>query len=87
MIDLTRDQSYTSVLNELKNLLFSELYGTDEKRITDGELKVGPNRKYWPPPNRELGLTRGHQWPVPPINPGRGKDIFPKAIEGGDCSV
>ena len=87
MNDLANDPSYASVLNELKYLLVNELYGTDEKWITHGELTGEPNRKYWPAPNRELGLTRGHQWPVPPINPMGGMDFFPEAPEGWDGSV
>ena len=42
------------------------------------DLKGLPNRTYRPAPNRGLGLTRGDQWPVPPINPDGLMNFFPE---------
>jgi len=87
MNDLGRDPSYATELGELKKLLTLELYGSDEKWLRDGCL-VGENSKeYVPGQNRELSLTRGAQWPVPPINPKGMMNFFPEAPDGCDDSV
>lgn len=87
MTDLAPDPAHADTLESLKALLVGETYGSDDKWVTDGELTGEPAKKYWPGPNRELSLTRGHQWPVPPINPKGGMKFFPEAPEGWDGSV
>ena len=79
--DLARDPAKANVLAHLKGLLISELYGSDLTYITDGSLTGLPNRRYRAAPNRGLGLTRGHQWPVPPVNPGGKMVFFPELPE------
>lgn len=86
MVDLADDPASTVTLYEMKELLRSELYGSDEKWVDGANLVGEPGRTYWPGPNRELSLTRGHQWPVPPINPKGGMKFFPEAPEGWDGS-
>ena len=71
----------TSKLAALKALLIEELYGSDLEWVADGALTGLPNRTYRPAPNRGLGMTRGHQWPVPPVNPGGLMAFFPEAPE------
>ena len=76
--DLASQPSMANTLVRLKNLLISELYGSDSEWLTDGELVGLPNRTYRHAPNRSLGLMRGHQWPVPPVNPGGLMNFFPE---------
>ena len=76
--DLAGQPTIANVQEGLKNLLISELYGSDLEWLSDGELTGLPNRTYRPAPNRDLGLIRGHQWPVPPVNPGGLMNFFPE---------
>lgn len=77
--DLAGQPTMANVIEGLKNILTSELYGSDLEWLTDGALTGLPNRMYRHAPNRGLGLTRGHQWPVPPINPDGLMNFFPEA--------
>ena len=76
--DLAGQPSMANVLEGLRNILISELYGSDLEWASDGNLTGLPNRAYRHAPNRGLGLTRGHQWPVPPINPDGLMNFFPE---------
>lgn len=87
MNNLANQKSSAGVLADLKSLLKDQLYGSDEKWLSDGELVGEEAKKYWPGPNREISLTRGHQWPVPPINPKGSMKFFPEAPKGWDGSV
>ncbi len=77
--DLAAKPEHVERVEQMKALLMAELYGSDQEWIVDSKLTGLPNRTYWPAPNRGLGLTRGHQWPVPPINPGGLMNFFPEA--------
>ncbi len=68
MTDLSADPAHAGTVARLKNLLRSEMYGSDEKWFTGDEIVGEPGRTFHPGQNRGLSLTRGHQWPVPPIN-------------------
>jgi len=78
LTDVARDPAYGNTLGHLKSLLVASLYGSDLDWVTGGELTGLPNRRYRPAPNRGLGMTRGHQWPVPPVNPGGLMNFFPE---------
>ena len=52
----------------------------------DGEFTGELARAFRPGPNRELALTRGHQWPVPPTYPKGGMKFLPEAPEDQDSS-
>jgi len=83
MTDLAPDSEYADTLDRLKVKLRQEMYGTDKKWL-DGENIVGePARTFHPGPNRGLSLTRGHQWPVPPINKKGDMVFFPEAPPQG----
>ena len=79
MNDLAADPLHADTLNGLQLKLRSCLYGSDEKWLTDSELVGEPGRTFYPGPNRGLSLTRGHQWPVPPINKKGDMVFFPEA--------
>ncbi|MEM9476967.1 MAG: sulfatase-like hydrolase/transferase [Pseudomonadota bacterium] len=85
LTDLAEDPMYRDTLGHLKALLTQALYGTDLDWLEDGELVGLPNRRYRHAPNRSLGLTRGHQWPVPPVNPGGLMNFFPEVPEDRDA--
>lgn len=86
MNDLASDVSYQKTIETMQAQLHSELYGSDEKWI-DGDNIVGePSRTFHPGPNRGLSLTRGNQWPVPPINTKGDMVFFPEAPPGLDNS-
>ena len=85
--DLGNVPGYANVLGHMKALLIEELYGSDERWLTDGELTGEPSRRYNPGPDRGLSFTRGHQWPVPPLNPKGDMQFFPEAPDGWDGSV
>lgn len=87
MHDLAGDVTHADTLDQLKTLMLGELYGSDEKWVKNGALVGESGKAYWPGPNREMSLTRGNQWPVPPINPEGGMKFFPEAPEGWDGSV
>lgn len=87
MTDLASDPSYDAKLKDLKKRLSQEMYGTDKKWL-DGDLIVGePGRSFRPGPNRGLSLTRGNQWPVPPINKKGDMVFFPEAPLTDDNST
>lgn len=87
MNDLSEDAAHGATLDRLKQVLLAEMYGSDEKWVTDGTITGEPARTFFPGPNRELSLTRGQQWPVPPVNPKGGMNFFPEAPDGWDGSV
>lgn len=76
--DVAGDPAYGNALGHLKGVLMSRLYGSDRDWISNDVLVGLPNRSYRAAPNRGLGLTRGHQWPVPPINPDGLMVFFPE---------
>jgi len=79
MTDLGADPAHAETVVRLMALLRSETYGSDEK-WWDGNTPVGESdRIFYPGPNRGLSLTRGHQWPVPPINKKGDMVFFPEA--------
>jgi arylsulfatase A-like enzyme len=79
MIDLANDPAHAETKQRLIALLHSEMYGTDEK-WWNGEIPIGEApRTFNPGPNRGLSLTRGKQWPVPPINKKGDMVFFPEA--------
>ena len=87
MVDLAGDPAHSNALGHLIGLLQKEMYGSDEQWLADGELTGEPARRYNPGPDRGLSFTRGHQWPVPPINPKGDMNFFPEAPDGWDGSV
>ncbi len=87
MDDLAGNPDQQERLERMQQLLIADLYGSDLEWIRDGEFVGEPGGTYHPGPNRELSLTRGHQWPVPPMNPKGGMNFFPEAPEGWDGSV
>ncbi len=64
--DLSNRPGCETLLEELTQLLMSELYGGDEEWVQDGRLAGLPNREFKPGPNRGLSSQRGHHWPPPP---------------------
>lgn len=82
MRDLASDPDSSDVMEQLKSKLARELYGSDAKWLSDGELVGEPARKFTPGPDRGLSLTRGQQWPVPPINEKGTMEFFPEAPGG-----
>ena len=79
MRDLGGDPAHAEVIARLKRLLRSEMYGSDGKWLDGDEIVGEPGRTFHPGPNRGLSLTRGHQWPVPPINRKGDMVFFPEA--------
>ncbi len=79
MVDLGGDPDHAETLERMKGLLKSSLYGSDEKWLSNGEFTGEPARTFHPGPNRGLSLTRGNQWPVPPINKKGDMVFFPEA--------
>ncbi len=79
MVDLSQDRGQRERIGRLKKLMIDEFYGSDLDWLKNGELVGEPARTFRPGPNRELSLTRGHQWPVPPVNPKGGMNFFPEA--------
>ncbi len=84
MVDLADDPASANILGHLKDRLREELYGSDQEWIDNGAFVGKPARRFRPGPNRGLSLTRGHQWPVPPVNPKGDMDFFPEAPDDGD---
>ncbi|MDO6732617.1 sulfatase-like hydrolase/transferase [Marinovum sp. 2_MG-2023] len=82
LTDLAGASDHAETRARLTGLLLSELYGSDLDWVKDGKLVGLPNRTYHPAPNRTLGLMRGHQWPVPPVNPGGTMNFFPESPQG-----
>ena len=79
MIDLGACPDHADTVQRLIGLLRSESYGSDEK-WWDGDTPKGePGRTFRSGPNRGLNLTRGNQWPVPPINAKGDMVFFPEA--------
>ena len=79
MTDLANEPEYADTKKRLFKLLRAETYGSDEK-WWHADTPVGePARTFNPGPNRGLSLTRGHQWPVPPINKKGDMVFFPEA--------
>lgn len=87
MINLSHDTDYQDNFHKLKVKLVEELYGSDLMWLEGGELTGESARKYNSAPNRALSLTRGHQWPVPPVNPKGDMAFFPEISDDWDGSV
>lgn len=87
MSDVSSDPAYQNIKQVLIGHLMAEMYGSDDAWVDDGQLVGEPSRTFSPAPNRGMSLTRGHQWPVPPINPKGDMDFFPEAPDGWDGSV
>lgn len=68
-------------VEQMKSCLVEVLRGPDRDWVTDGRRTGLPNRRYRHAPNRGLGMTRGHQWSVPPVNPGGLMNFFPETPE------
>ena len=68
-------------VEQKQSLLVEAHYGSDRNWVTEGRLAGLPNRRYRHAPSRGLGMTRGHQWPVPSANPGRLMNFFPETSE------
>lgn len=81
MVNLADDPSFNDVKQNLTDLLVSELYGSDQAWVIDGNLTGMPAQTFRPGPNRGLSLVRGNQWPVPPVNPKGDMNFFPEAPE------
>lgn len=81
LVDLSGKASQARQVERMQSRLAEALYGSDRDWVTDGRLAGLPNRRYRHAPNRGLGMTRGHQWPVPPVNPGGLMNFFPEAPE------
>ncbi|MDA7598911.1 sulfatase-like hydrolase/transferase [Alphaproteobacteria bacterium] len=79
MIDLGGSKEHEVLLEEMKELLLAKLYGSDEKWVKDDKLVGEAGKVFRPGPNRGLSLTRGNQWPVPPMNPNGHMNFFPEA--------
>ncbi len=77
--DLGADPAYTDTIASLKAKLRCEMYGSDAKWFDGDEIVGEPGRRFHPGPDRGLSLTRGHQWPVPPINTKGDMVFFPEA--------
>lgn len=84
MNDLAGNPDHAEVLAGLKDELLGEMYGSDEKWIKDGKLTGEPAKTFYPGPNRGLSLTRGNQWPVPPINTKGDMVFFPETRPADD---
>ncbi len=82
--NLAASSAHDNVLGALKARLIDSLYGSDLDWLKDGELVGLPNRRYRAAPNRGLGLTRGHQWPVPPVNPDGLMVFFPETKDSDE---
>ena len=79
LCDLAGKTEMASTLSDLQDKLTSCLYGSDEKWIKDGKLVGEAGKEFHLGPNRGLSLTRGNQWPVPPINKKGDMVFFPEA--------
>ena len=77
--DLANDPDHDKHLLRLQKILKAELYGSDEKWLKEDEIVGEPSRTFYPGANRGLSLTRGNQWPVPPINKKGDMVFFPEA--------
>ena len=81
MRNAANDTDKAETLRELKSCLKASLYGSDGKWVAGGKLTGEPACDFQPGPDRGLSLTRGHQWPVPPVNPKGVMNFFPNAEE------
>ncbi len=86
LADLAGQPEHAGVLARLEGLLINSLYGSDLDWVRGRRLTGMPNRRYRPAPNRGLGLMRGHQWPVPPVNPDGLMVFFPEAPDTKDAA-
>lgn len=66
MTDIARDPAHRDILHKLKELLKSELYGSDMAWFENGELVGRPDRPYEWAPHRSLNSQRGDGWPPSP---------------------
>ncbi len=66
MTDLSGVPEKQPVVEELCNILGSQLYGGDESWVQEKTLHGLPSRTHQPGSNRGLSSQRGHHWPPPP---------------------
>ncbi len=76
--DLSGNCSQARQVEQMQSCLVETLCGPGRDWVTDARLAGLPNRRYRHGPSRRLGMTRGHQWPVPPVNPCGLMSFFPE---------
>lgn len=69
LTDLSAHPDQADRMTQMVELLVSELYGSDETWLDDGELVGVPAREFEPTPRRGLVGQRGIHWPQPPPDP------------------
>ena len=84
LTDLGGVPAHAETLVRLKETLRSEMYGSDAKWLAGEDIVGEVGRRFYPGTNRGLSLTRGNQWPVPPINKNGDMVFFPEARPKGD---
>ena len=68
LVNLAASAAHADVLEQLTNILISQLYGGDEAWVQNGQLVGLPDHTYAPGPNRGLSSQRGAHWPPPPAS-------------------
>jgi arylsulfatase len=66
MTDLSENPEHKAKLDQLSQVLISQLYGGDEAWAKDGAFVGAALKKFHPAGNRTLSAQRGSHWPPPP---------------------
>ena len=78
--DLSGNCSQARQVEQMQSCLVETLCGPSRDWVTDARLAGLPHRRYRHGPSRGLGMTRGHQSPVPPVNPDGLMNSFPETL-------
>lgn len=79
MCDLAGDAGHAGKLEELTEILVSEIYGSDEAWMKSGKLVGEPDREFHAGANRTLYAQRGNQWPLPGPSDKAAMEWYPEA--------
>lgn len=69
--DLSTDNYYQDIKDNLTQIMISEFYGSDAEWIQDGLLTGLPDKVFEPRADRSLSGQRGSHWPLPPVDRSR----------------
>ena len=81
LTDLADDPAHKSRRDHMTDVMAAEMYGTDQRWLTGGNVVGEPDRPFHAGANRSLYAQRGNQWPLPPLCDKAAMEWYPEETE------
>ena len=85
--DLSGEPDHRADLERLTEIMVGQMYGSDEKWLTSGQLTGETDREFKPGINRTLYAQRGNQWPLPPTSDKAAMVWYPEEFPDSDTAM